>query len=281
LSADNAEQIEYWTGSGGESWAERAPRMERELAGFGTVAMQALGPADGWAVLDVGCGTGGTSIELAKRVGPRGRVVGVDLSATLLALARDAAGRSGVTNVTFVQADAQDLTADRQYDAVYSRFGVMFFADPAAAFGRLHGCVRPGGALAFACWQARAANPWFAAAAAAAAGLEGVTGAPAGPGAPGAFALADADLIRQILASAGWTDVRIQAEHDELRLDAAAIAERASFAVRRGPAAQVLADAPEAARQAAAQRVVEAFGAFSRDGQVRVPRAVWIVSASG
>lgn len=281
MSTGNAEQIEYWSGTGGESWAERAPRMEQELAGFGALAMDALGPAAGWTVLDVGCGTGRTTIELARRVGTGGRVTGVDLSGLLLGMARGAAGRSGVTNATFVQADAQDLPADHEFDGVYSRFGVMFFADPPAAFSRLRGCLRPGGALAFACWQARAANPWFAAAAAAAAGLEGVSGAPAGPGAPGPFALADADLIRQVLAAAGWTDVQVSGERDELVLDDTAIAERAEFAVRRGPAAQVLASAPEAARQAAAQRVTDAFLAFSRDGQVRVPRAVWIVSARG
>ncbi|HEY2553425.1 MAG TPA: class I SAM-dependent methyltransferase [Streptosporangiaceae bacterium] len=281
MSSGNAEQIEYWSGSGGESWAERAPRMERELAGFGELAIRALAPADGWTVLDVGCGTGATTIELAQRVAPHGRVVGVDLSGTLLGTARKAAASRGAANVTFVQADAQDLPADHEFDGLYSRFGVMFFADPAAAFARLRGCVRPGGALAFACWQGKAANPWFTAAAAAAAGLAGVTGAPAGPGAPGPFALADAAQIRQILAAAGWSNVRVSAEHDELVLDDTAIAERADFAVRRGPAAQVLAGEPQAARQAAAQRVTDAFLAFSRDGQVRVPRAVWIVSARG
>jgi SAM-dependent methyltransferase len=281
LSTGNAEGIEFWSGEGGASWAERAPRMERELAGFGTLAIQALAPAEGWAVLDVGCGTGKTTIELARRVGPRGRVVGVDLSRTLLGMAREAASSTGVTNATFVQADAQDLAADHGFDAVYSRFGVMFFPDPAAAFAVLRGCVRPGGRLAFACWQAKAGNPWFAATAAAAAGLAGVTGAPAGPGAPGPFALADPDLTRRILADAGWTDVQITPARDELVLDEAAVTERAEFAARRGPAAQVLAGAPEAARQAAAQRVSDAFGAFSQDGQVRVPRAVWIVSARG
>jgi len=280
VSVDNAEQIAYWNGAGGASWAVAAARRDRELDRLGKLAMDALAPSAGSSVLDVGCGAGTTTIELAGRVGPPGRVLGLDVSGPLLEIARRKAAVSGCRNVRFVQADAQDIALRMSFDAVFSRFGVMFFTDPVAAFTSLRAAVRSGGRLGFACWQDPADNPGLTVANTA---LDGVAGfalpPPADAGAPGPFSFADPGRVSRVLRAAGWGDVQVRPEADELVLDEAAVADRVSFAVRHGPAATALAAAGDGVRAEAAQRVRAALLAFERDGAVRFGQAVWVVTA--
>lgn len=280
VSLDNAGQIECWSGSVGASWALAADRMDHELHRLGVIAMDALAPAADSKVLDVGCGAGATTIELARRVGASGSAMGVDVSAPLLDIARRRAIDSGLGNVTFLQTDAQDMVPGTQFDAVFSRFGVMFFADPVAAFANLRSCATPGGRLGFVCWQSLADNPWFGATSTALNGMAGVQlPPPPDSGDPGPFALAAPGRIRQILHDAGWRDAQVHAEVDELYLDEAAIDERVDFAVRHGPAASALADAASSVRTQAAERIRAALLAFDRDGKVRYRRAIWVVTA--
>jgi SAM-dependent methyltransferase len=280
VSIDNAEQIAYWNGAGGASWAAAAARMDRELDRLGKMAMDALAPSAGSSVLDVGCGPGTTTVELAGRVGPRGRVLGLDVSGPLLEIARRRAAVSGCGNVRFVQADAQDIALRASFDTVFSRFGVMFFTNPAAAFASLRAAARPGGRLGFVCWQRRADNPWFSAGRAA---LDAAAAAQAPPtaadGEPGPFAFADSGRVSRILRAAGWRDVQARPAADQLVLDETMVAERVAFAVGQGPAAAVLAAAGDSARAQAARRVRAALRAFERDGAVRFDRAVWVVTA--
>jgi SAM-dependent methyltransferase len=280
VSTDNAEQIAYWNGGGGAWWAAAAARLDRELDRLGQMAMDAVAPAAGSSVLDVGCGAGTTTIQLAGRVGPSGRVVGLDVSGSLLEIARRRAVSAGCGNVRFVRADAQDLALRASTDTVFSRFGVMFFADPVAAFASLRTAAAPGGKLGFVCWQSRADNPWFSAVSSA---LDGVAGVqvppPAEAGGPGPFGFADRDRVRAILRGAGWREVRVRPEVDEIVLDEATLTERAAFAITQGPAAAALAAADDSVREQAAQRVRAALLAFERDGAVRFRRAVWVVTA--
>jgi len=280
MSIDNAEQIAYWNGTGGASWAAAAARMDRELDRLGKMAMDALAPSAGSSVLDVGCGSGTTTIELAGRVGPQGRVIGLDVSGQLLEIARRRAAVTGRGNARFIQADAQDIALRMSFDAVFSRFGVMFFTDPAAAFANLRTAVSSGGRLGFVCWQDAAANPYLSAANTA---LDGVAGfqlpPPADAGEPGPFSLADPGRVTRILRAAGWDDVSMRPRSDELVLDEARVAERVTFAIRHGPAASALAAASDSVRAEAAQRVRAALLAFERDGAVRFGRAVWVVTA--
>src|SRR5881628_2723223 len=153
----------------------------------------------GERVIDIGCGCGDTTIALARRVGPAGLVLGIDVSAPMLARAADAAREAGVAHVRFEHADAQTHRFPAQaFDVLYSRFGVMFFSDPAAAFGNLRTALRPGGRLGFVCWQAVPENPWIAVPLEAAAQHMALPPPPA-PGAPGPFSFADPERVRRIL----------------------------------------------------------------------------------
>ncbi|HEY5658515.1 MAG TPA: class I SAM-dependent methyltransferase, partial [Myxococcota bacterium] len=158
----NAEQIQYWNHASGPGWVAAQARIDGQVAPFGLLAMERAGIVEGERVLDVGCGTGQSTLQLVERVGRKGSVTGIDVSAPMLARATERAKQAGFKNVSFLRADAQTHRFDpRHFDLIYSRFGVMFFADPRAAFANLRTALTPGGHLSFVCWQERAKNPWM------------------------------------------------------------------------------------------------------------------------
>jgi len=232
----------------------------------------------GERVLDVGCGVGQTTLELAERVGPSGSVLGIDISTPMLARARERARAAGLANVRFENADAQTHAfTPESVDLVYSRFGVMFFADPTAAFANLLRALRPGGRLAFVCWQAMTENAWMRESLAAV--LKHVAPPPpADPHAPGPFAFADAARVRGILERAGFRAVRHEAVPGQLSLGAS-LDEAVSFAVEIGPASRLLKEAPEAARAAAVAELRKALEAHVTPKGVDLGYATWIVTA--
>ncbi|WP_159983392.1 MULTISPECIES: class I SAM-dependent methyltransferase, partial [unclassified Novosphingobium] len=159
MPAQNAYQVADWNGRSGERWATNQQRLDAMLAVFGEAAIAAAAPAQGEKVLDVGCGAGASSFALAELVGAQGRVVGLDISAPLIAHAR-ALARADAP-VEFRVADAAADLGLSGFDLLYSRFGAMFFDDPAAAFTALRGALKPGGRLAFVCWQGASENDWI------------------------------------------------------------------------------------------------------------------------
>src|SRR5437588_6677996 len=195
------------------AWAEVREPLELQLAPLGRRALAALAPHPGESVLDIGCGGGETALDLARAVAPDGTVVGIDLSAVVLVFAQRAA--EGCERVRFVQADAQVFPFEpASFDAAFSRFGVMFFADPIAAFINIRRSLKPNGRLAFVCWRALEENqldtvPLTAASA-------HLPPQPAyDPDAPGPFAFANPARVHGILQRAGFTDIEIIA-HDDL-----------------------------------------------------------------
>jgi len=156
----NADQIAYWNGAGGERWARRQQVQDVLLAPIADILIDRAKPKVGERVIDVGCGSGSTTMAFARKVGPSGHVLGVDVSGPMLEQAR--AGAPTNASVEFVQADATVYPFQPAgADLVASRFGVMFFADPAKSFANMHGALRPSGRLAFICWREPRENPWM------------------------------------------------------------------------------------------------------------------------
>ncbi|MGO9559999.1 MAG: class I SAM-dependent methyltransferase, partial [Acidimicrobiales bacterium] len=190
----NTGMAEYWNGRPANVWVTEAERFDSILAPFGRRLLTSAVLKPGEQVLDVGCGNGAVSLEAARTVGRDGQVTGLDLSAPMLEVARRRAKEQGI-DVSFVQGDAQTASFDHPFDVVLSRFGVMFFDGPQAAFANLAKATRPGGRLCFVCWQELFANEWIAVPAMAMVAHVGIPELPE-PGAPGPFALADAGRTR-------------------------------------------------------------------------------------
>ena len=206
----NEEMEEFWNGELAFQWVEKQELLDAHLAGFGRRSVAVLGSLSGARVLDVGCGYGATVLDLAEAVGPAGSVAGVDLSAPMLERAQARARELGLDRrVSFIEADAQvvDLGTER-FDAVHSRFGVMFFSDPVAAFRNLRDALRVGGRLAFVCWRSAKHNPWFTVSAQATAQLLSFP-EELPPRAPGPFGFAERSWIEAVLDEAGFTELEI------------------------------------------------------------------------
>ncbi len=202
VDPSNAAQLQAWDGTEGDYWAANAARFERSLAGYDGAFFAAAAIHPGHHVLDVGCGTGATTREAARRA-TGGTATGIDLSSAMIALA-SARG----ANARFLQGDAQVHPFPAAgFDVVISRTGAMFFGDPDAAFANLAGATRPGGRLALLVWQAFEHNPWLVTIMGALAAGRDLPTPP--EGAPGPFALADPDRVRRLLAGAGYSSVEV------------------------------------------------------------------------
>ncbi|WP_293899891.1 class I SAM-dependent methyltransferase [Phenylobacterium sp.] len=273
--ATNTAQVEYWNTAAGPTWAELQAPLDRQLAPLGRAAMDALRPAAGERILDIGCGAGATSLDLARTVAPGGWVIGVDISRPLLAAARQRA--AGVEGLSFVEADAQSHTfAAESFDAVFSRFGVMFFADPTAAFANIRRAVKPGGRLAFICWRTPAENPIMTLPAAAAQPFLPPPPPPPPAGTPGPFAFADPDRVRAILADAGWTDARV-APHD-VKTGAGDLDAFLALALRVGPLGGLLRENPDQ-REVVIDAVRTTLKPHEGPQGILLDSATWIVTA--
>lgn len=274
----NAEQIEYWNSAGAQRWVAQQNRIDATIEPFGELAIERAALAAGERVIDVGCGCGATSLALARRVGPSGRVLGVDLSAVMLASARDRARNAGLVNLEFANADAQThaFTAGA-WDCAYSRFGVMFFADPARAFANLRGALRRGGRVSFVCWRPFPENPWMTVPFAALATFL-TPPAPPPPGAPGPFAFGDPDRVRGILADAGFERIELAPHDGDLALGGS-LDEAVTFAISAGPASRLLEGATAADRARAERAVRDAFAPYAGRRGVALAGAIWCVTA--
>lgn len=203
----NAEQLRAWDGTDGAYWAAHAERFEQAIRDYDAPFFEAAAIAPTDRVLDIGCGTGG-SARAAARLASAGSVLGVDLSSAMLEVARGAAEREGLANVSFEQADAQiHPFGEGAFDVVISRAGAMFFGDPHAAFANIARALRPGGRLVLLVWQPFARNEWVVEIMGALAAGRDLPAPP--PGAPGPFSMGDPDHVHALLVSAGFDDVRV------------------------------------------------------------------------
>jgi len=272
----NAGQFEQWAREG-EHWVVEADRYDAMLRPFGEAVLAAAGLSPGERVLDVGCGNGAMTIDAGQRVGPQGTALGIDISAPMLGLARRRASEAGVDNVEFVEADAQIHPFEEEgLDAILSRFGIMFFDEPEAAFANLARALQPRGRVAFVCWQELFQNEWMLVPGAAAAQHVGLPEME--PGTPGPFALADGDRVRQLLESAKFEDVSLESAGRPMRVGDD-VDDTVTFFQSTDIAHRLMADAPEDKVAAALDSIREALVPYAVDEGVVLNGTAWLVTA--
>jgi SAM-dependent methyltransferase len=273
--AVNAEQAEAWNGASGRHFIEQRERHER-MRGLLTARLLAGAQIeDGENVLDIGCGCGDATI-LAARATRSGHALGADLSQIQVTEARRLAASAGVTNARFEVADAQVHPFQAgNFDLVLSNFGVMFFDDPAAAFGNLRKALRRGGRLAFLCWRTRDENPFFTIGFAEAAAVLSLREL---PGPPAAFSLADTGRVGALLSGAGFGGIEF-AKVDEPMLIGRDVDDVLEYE-RASPSATELLTGLSAAQAAElAGQLREWLAAYASPGGVAMPGAAWLVTA--
>jgi SAM-dependent methyltransferase len=276
----NAETIRWWAQMEGPHYAAEAERYDDLLSEFDGALFDAADLQPGERVLDVGCGTGGTTIEASTRVRPGGAVVGIDVSPPMLALARQRAASAHAAEAEFVESDAQVHAFDEgSFDAVISRNGLMFFDNPHTAFANLARALRPGGRLACVAPEGPDRSEWIMAAGIAAAPHIGIPQGLA-PNTPGPYGLADPDRTRTILDEAGFTDIRIEALTRSMRIGAD-VDDAIGFIRTMPRVADLLAAAPPAEQHAALEAVREALAPYlSGAGVVMHDNGEWLVTAT-
>ena len=278
LHADNAAQADYWNRTAGQRWTDRQEEQDLVLRPVSDRLIAAAEPKPGQRVVDIGCGCGDTTIDFAARVAPGGEVLGLDISEPMLARARERAPVS--LPARFVLADATVYAfAPGWADLAVSRFGVMFFADPARSFANLRGGLKPGARLVFACWRAAKENPWMMIPL-----REAKKHAPplpeTNPEDPGPFAFADDARVRRILSAAGFADIVVTPQ--DLDIDIAigrGLDAAVAGALGIGPTSRILDGQPEAVRAAAMADIRKAFAERAKGDSVPLGAAIWMVSA--
>ncbi len=280
MSDANREQQSFWNEQAGPIWVKNQERLDQQIRPHGELALARLRAKPGERILDVGCGCGETALALGAQVGTTGAVLGVDLSEPMLARARERATAAGLPQVAFQVADAQDARFAVLFDAVFSRFGVMFFGAPEAAFANLLRALRPGGRLAFVCWGPVAENAWVRVPMEAAAPLLDPQPPPP-PDAPGPFAFSDPDRVRRILDGAGFRSVVIDRAEVPMTPGGGDADAAAELFLDVGPLGRVLREmgADAALRDRVQATVRASFEPHLRDGRLVLASSVWLVQA--
>lgn len=275
--APNRDQAALWNDASGKTWVEMQAVLDRMLQPFADRLIAQAFPGEGGWVLDIGCGAGATTLAMARKLGPKGLALGVDISGPLVAAAKARAEAEGLEQARFVEADAQAYRFDAgAFDAVISRFGVMFFDDPEGAFANIRKAVRPGGRLTFIAWRSPLENPFMITAVQAAAPFLPAM-SPPDPNAPGQFAFADGAKVRRILEAAGWGDV------DVAPIDVPSVVPEAdlmAYVTKLGPAGIALRDADEDLKVRVAAALETAFRPYVSGGAARFTSGCWLVTAA-
>ncbi len=277
----NQAQAAFWEEVAG-TWLASIGHVALVESPFGQMAMERLGPIIGARVLDIGCGSGDTTIELGRRVGAEGRVVGVDIAPSMIASARAHAEELGVGNVEFMVADVQEAPLDAaSFEAAFSQFGVMFFEDPVAAFANVRRLIGDQGVFCFACWQNLFVNEWMMVPGAAF--LEATGQAPSlpGPDEPGPFSLSEPDRITQVLTDAGFRTIDMTSHESVATIPEADLDALVALGARVGPVRDYLRDADEMTRERVIREVRVKLGERVESGTLPLSAAAFVVRVEG
>lgn len=276
----NSAQIAYWNDKAAVTWTMHQERLDALFGPLTAIAIDAAAPKPDEHAIDVGCGCGATVLELARRVGPSGDVLGLDVSEPMAARARERIAAARLGNARVVVSDAATYALPpASADLLFSRFGVMFFTDPTAAFANLRRAMRPDGRLLFAAWRPLAENEWFSVP------LEATRALlppqpPMEPNAPGPFAFADADRVRGILTAAGWRDPQAVPHDVPMRMaDFGQLEQATEHATQVGPLARLLAEVDEALRADAHRAVAQALSPYEGSDGIILKGSIWLMSA--
>ena len=274
MGIDNQKQIEFWNGDAGKKWVGEQEKMDQMLNPLSDVAIDIAEPRFDERVMDVGCGCGATSVELARR---GAKVWGIDVSAPMLSRARKRGEE--YPGMVFTEADASNYDFSSEQQLIFSRFGVMFFANPVEAFTNLRSALVPRGRMVFLCWQAANNNEWISRVGQAVKKfLPEPTDVP-DPRAPGPFAFAEQAYLEGILSQAGFKNVEFQSLSIDLKL-ASTVEEALDFQSNIGPLSAVIAQLEGKTRDEALNAAKEVLqDSMSAEG-IKLGSAVWLVTAS-
>lgn len=282
MTAKNPDDMrgEDWAGDLGDKWLANIDAFEGMIAPIGEALIDAAAPRPGEAALDIGCGGGQTTMALARAVGPDGTATGLDISAPLTMTALGRAATARVKNISFIVGDAGKVKLQpHAYDLLFSRFGVMFFSDPVAAFAHLHPAMKPSGRVQFACWAPPKENEWVSVVVAA---LSKRLQLPTPePRAPGPFAFAEPDYVNSILTDAGYRNIEIDEWRGVQYLGGrgSTPASAANFALNALSVAKIAKAAPENIQTAVEQDLIEALSPLATPDGVAVKAFTWFVRA--
>ena len=267
---------DYWKEEGGHKWVEYLDATETSLEPFNKIMLEYTGITEAEVVLEVGCGGGANSIELAKRVGSGGSVTAVDISAPILSIAR--ARGAGIQNLEFVEGDAAIIKLETgHYDLIFSRFGVMFFSAPVCAFVHLRNSMKPSARMVFLCWRTLEENAWMNVPTRAIFTIIPPAGPPPAPDDPGPFSLASRTRIEEILTAAGFRMIQVKAV--DIKMELGTLPDTVEYFMKMGPGAAALAGADEHQKDTVSDVLTKALRQFETAGKVIAPAAAWIVSA--
>ena len=276
MTQANADQIAYWNGDAGKRWVDQQARLDAMLAPIGEAVLAAAVAKPGERVLDIGCGCGETSLKLATAVGANGRVLGADVSAPMLALAKHRA--AATKTLAFTETDAATRGFEPEaFDLLFSRFGVMFFADPDAAFANMRKALTKTGRVAFVCWRDWRENEWVRVPIMAV--RPHVPPQPQlGPEDPGPFSFADPTRLRRILANGGFDAITLRPFDAEVEIGTS-LDDATNYLLEFGPVSRALTDASTAQKQQAIAALREALTPHATATPIKLGAAVWIVTA--
>ena len=280
MSEVNKNQKDFWSGKGGDIWVERQNAMDTMLSPLGEAALNKLNFNEEENVLDVGCGCGNTTLNIAKRIGPSGNVTGLDISEPMLKRAKESAVEMSITNTIFKCVDVQteDL-GDQIYSAAFSRFGVMFFEDSIAAFKNINKSLISGGYLSFVCWQSPAVNPWQSLFIQEVKKFLDLPSPP--PRSPGPFAFMESEYVSSILEESKFQDITIEGHEAEVNMfSGRSLSDSVKDYISINPVVtQMLKESSENQIAEIVNSGIEAFSPYYSEKGLIFPSATWLVTA--